>query len=265
MTWLSCKLAPSQLGFGVRCGAEAAVHALRVYVSDLRQLHSNQQNHCLVKLDFFATFLTLSAGRMMQAMKELCSDLFPLVYSSYASPSLLFWSDKIINSAEGVQQGDPLGSLLFCLTIHSLVSHLSSEFCVWYLDPGWWHYWRFRWSCVWRPQVDYPWGCCTGLIVEWAKIWTIYIDFFTSLSSVVSCISSAQLTQSMDATLLGSPFGETSSISFILSNKIQLLQAMGERLQYFFCSGCTPLAQKFFFYSQSFVCFENCSGFLVSH
>lgn len=61
-------------------------------------------------------------------MKELCLDLFPLVYSSYASPSLLFWSDKII------KQGDTLGPLLLCLAIHSLVSQLSSEFCVWYLD-----------------------------------------------------------------------------------------------------------------------------------
>ena len=37
---------------------------------------------------------------------------------------------------EGVQQGDPLWPLLFCLTIHPLVSLLKSELSIWYLDDG---------------------------------------------------------------------------------------------------------------------------------
>ena len=36
---------------------------------------------------------------------------------------------------EGVQQGDPLGLLLFCLSIH-LCSQLNAEFCCFYLDGG---------------------------------------------------------------------------------------------------------------------------------
>ena len=58
---------------------------------------------------------------MMGAMAELVSDLLLLVHSAYSSPSLLFWGDTSLRSAEGVQQGDPLGPLLFCLTIHHLV------------------------------------------------------------------------------------------------------------------------------------------------
>ena len=43
--------------------------------------------------------------------------------------------DKIIESAEGVQQGDPLGPLLFCLTLHSHCEQkLLSPLCVMYLD-----------------------------------------------------------------------------------------------------------------------------------
>ena len=41
-----------------------------------------------------------------------------------------------VSSAEGIQQGDPLGPMLFCLGIHNLVSSLSSEFTVFYLDDG---------------------------------------------------------------------------------------------------------------------------------
>ena len=41
-----------------------------------------------------------------------------------------------LGSAEGVQQGDPLGPLLFCLTIQPLLMKLQSAFKVFYLDDG---------------------------------------------------------------------------------------------------------------------------------
>ena len=43
---------------------------------------------------------------------------------------------SIILSEEGVQQGDPLGSLLFCLTLHPLLFQLQSELKIFYLDDG---------------------------------------------------------------------------------------------------------------------------------
>ena len=39
-------------------------------------------------------------------------------------------------SREGVQQGDPLGPLFFCLTIHELTIQLESDLCMFYLDDG---------------------------------------------------------------------------------------------------------------------------------
>ena len=39
-------------------------------------------------------------------------------------------------SSEGAQQDDPLGPLLFCLTIQPLVLKLRPEFKVFYLDDG---------------------------------------------------------------------------------------------------------------------------------
>ena len=46
------------------------------------------------------------------------------------------FGDEIIESAEGVQQGDPLGPLLFALTIHTLVGSLQSPLNCWFLDDG---------------------------------------------------------------------------------------------------------------------------------
>jgi hypothetical protein len=62
--------------------------------------------------------------------------VYPLTYSAYRHPSFLFFGEEIILSAEGVQQGDPLGPLLFCLGIHNLDSALRSAFCVFYLNDG---------------------------------------------------------------------------------------------------------------------------------
>ena len=51
-------------------------------------------------------------------------------------PSTLRFAHSYLSSAEGVQQGDPLGSLLFCLAIHPLILQLKAEFRVFYLDDG---------------------------------------------------------------------------------------------------------------------------------
>ena len=73
---------------------------------------------------------------MLIKVRELAPRLFCFVHSAYSSPSTLFWEDKTIHSAEGVQQGDPLGTFLFCLTIQQLKPQLTSEFQMFYLDDG---------------------------------------------------------------------------------------------------------------------------------
>lgn len=123
-------LAPSQLGYGVKRGAEAAVHAARHFVQGL------EHDRVFVKLDFANAFNSLRRDKMLKAVENLVPDLLPFVHSAYCSTSLLFWRDKTLESAEGVQQGDPLGPLLFCLSIHHLISRLTSDFKLFYLDDG---------------------------------------------------------------------------------------------------------------------------------
>ena len=72
---------------------------------------------------------------MLQAVRDLVPTLLPFAHSAYSSSSSLFWEDRILESFEGVQQVDPLGPLLFCLTIHDLTTQLNSGFRV-YLDDG---------------------------------------------------------------------------------------------------------------------------------
>ena len=65
---------------------------------------------------------------MLEAVKALVPKYFTLVSSAYEHPSSLFSGDHIFESAERVQQRDPLDPLLFCIIIQTLVEKLPSDF-----------------------------------------------------------------------------------------------------------------------------------------
>ena len=78
---------------------------------------------------------------MLLAVEEMVPKILPIVHSSYASPSLLYWVDRTVISAEEVQ-GDPLGPLLFCQSIHHMTTRLASDFKIFYLED-----WSLGGSC----------------------------------------------------------------------------------------------------------------------
>ena len=59
-----------------------------------------------------------------------------IVHSAYNSSSSLFFGKDVIQPAEGVRLGDPIGPLLFCLSIHDVLLPLKSVFLAFYLDDG---------------------------------------------------------------------------------------------------------------------------------
>jgi len=66
------------------------------------------------KLDINNAFNSLHCDIILTAVKNHLPHLYNYVELCYAEPSV---SAMIIMSEEGAQQGDPLGSLLFCLAI----------------------------------------------------------------------------------------------------------------------------------------------------
>ena len=124
-------LLPSQLGFGVKNGCEAAVHAARCYIKNLLP------GQAVVKLDFTDAFNCIHRDNILNVMKCKLPELFNFVNICYADESFLCFDKEQIKSAEGVQQGDPLAPLLFCLTVLNLSNHMtSSELNLWYMDDA---------------------------------------------------------------------------------------------------------------------------------
>lgn len=123
-------LSPLQVGYGTPSGAEDAVHAARMYLSN------TQHNQLMLKLDFHNAFNSIRRDVMLHSVLKYIPELYPLAAAAYGNPTLLFFGNSWVESVEGVQQGDPLGPLFFSLTVHHLLSQLSSEFKVFYLDDG---------------------------------------------------------------------------------------------------------------------------------
>jgi len=125
---LSTFFSPIQLGVGTPGGCEAAVHAAR------RFLETMPNDNVVVKLDFSNGLNCLHRSDMQKSIADRVPELLPYCHSAYANPSVLYYGQYTIMSQEGPQQGDPLGPLLFCNTIHPLLESLGSVLRSGYMD-----------------------------------------------------------------------------------------------------------------------------------
>ena len=125
---LGDSLLPIQLGVGVSGGCEAAVHAAR------RLLAEMPDDWTLVKIDFSNAFNCLRRDTMLEAVADRIPQLYKFCHLAYSQSSVLWFGEHILTSEEGAQQGDPLGPLLFCLSIHPLLLSLGSPLRIAYMD-----------------------------------------------------------------------------------------------------------------------------------
>ena len=218
---LGSEFAPRQLGCGVPLGCEAAAHATRLFLQNM------PPGHLLLKLDFKNAFNTLRRDKMLESVKEVAPELFTFIHAAYGQPSLLFCGDCVLESAEGVQQGDPLGPLLFCLTIQPLILKLRSEFSVFYLDDG--TIGGQVGDIIHDLQLVEEEASHIGLRLNRAKTELVCDDACTR-NAVLSVASELQVTNTGQATLLGTPIGSLGLIDDTITSKINKLTIMEERL-----------------------------------
>ena len=119
---------PIQLGVGIQGGCEAAVHATRQYIDTM------PDGHVVAKIDFTNAFNSLHRDLMLRSVAEKVPSIYRFCHLSYSQPSILKYETRTILSQEGPHQGDPLGPLLVCLSIHPDLEWLKSELIAGFMD-----------------------------------------------------------------------------------------------------------------------------------
>ena len=136
----------------------------------------------------------------------------------------MVFGDGIIGSFEGVQQGDPMGPMLFAATMHSMVERLQSPLNSWFLDDG---------TLAGNPntveadlRIIREEGQRLGLQLSEGKCEYACHNFVaTNTSPLYPC----RLVNFTELTLLGAPLGEQAK-SDCLAKKIESLMIFAARL-----------------------------------
>ena len=129
--FLGDDLSPLQLGFGVRGGCEAAVHAVRRYVENC------PTDRITVMLDIRNAFNTIRRDIFLHEARQRLPGLYRLLWQAYSRESLLHFNESVILSQTRIQQGDPAGPALFAIGVDKVArASRKSDLSVWYLDDA---------------------------------------------------------------------------------------------------------------------------------
>lgn len=118
-------LVPHQYGIGVAGGAEKILHSLQ------HELADSDKRLALLQLDITNAFNTCDRARLLRELYGLSAlqSLFRIADFAYSQPTALVLTGcdgLMVESAQGVRQGDPLSALLFCVYMRTVL-HQASE------------------------------------------------------------------------------------------------------------------------------------------
>jgi hypothetical protein len=133
---------PIQLGVGFRGATEAIVHVLRQWLVKWRP----DRNRIVVTVDIENAFNCLDRSAILSSVRRVLPSLAPWADYCYRNRSHLFTEGDQLDSARGVQQGDPLGPAFFAIAIQDSIrrARVAAEEAVpggidwvaFYLDDG---------------------------------------------------------------------------------------------------------------------------------
>ena len=218
--------APSQLGFGIPGGCEAAAHATR------RLINNPRNGDVFLKLDFKNAFNTIRRDHVAECFARQVPELLPFFNLCYKENSLLlFGSEFTLDSAEGFQQGDPLAVFGFCLGIQEKLSRINSRFLCAYIDDV---SVADHWRVVLQDLSSFVTDCeSIGLYLNGSKSELSIIREDVPKESIIQAFRSVcptiSTTDPEDLTVLGSSIGSNalrSSMQEKLSSSVRLCQRL---------------------------------------
>ena len=215
-------LSPHQVGVGSSNGAESVIHSMKLLLSD--PVLPTPTKHCLL-IDFANAFNRIDRRALFKEVKAHIPSLFPWVELSYGVKSNLLFGNATISSCCGVQQGDPLGPLLFSLLLHPIVKKISHNvpglrLNAWYLDDGVLCGSLEDLSSALSIIEDS--GPSVGLSLNRSKSFLYLSDSSGSLPSSLEGIPSS----SEGFVLLGAPIGSTSFCRSVVAERVEKIKSL---------------------------------------
>ena len=125
---------PNQCGIATPGACETVAMGLQNWV----QAHATDPTWLILQIDLRNAFNSICRDQIFEEIGCLAPELIPWVSICYGQHSPLYAQGHRLSSRCGVQQGDPLGPLLFAMAWHRVVRRLPSDLQlnVWYLDDG---------------------------------------------------------------------------------------------------------------------------------
>jgi len=125
-----------QVGVGIPGGLEAAIHVTRHYINK----NASDSSLALLKIDMKNAFNECSRAAFFKRVIEDFPEISAWVKWCYSQPAEHWFRSSQIVASSGVQQGDPLGHLLFSLVWLQFIDFVKLHDLVllhlWYLDDG---------------------------------------------------------------------------------------------------------------------------------
>ena len=129
-------LLPQQVSLALAAGTEVLIHGFR----DALKAHGLDPGKVLLRVDAKNSFNSILRAAFLRLVILHTPSAAQLVHALYGAQPFLTVGGQLLRSAEGTQQGDPLGGLLFCLVIQPLVMRIHVarrlDFNGWYADDG---------------------------------------------------------------------------------------------------------------------------------